>query len=151
MWKSKSEDLYKGSFSSNEVDVKSMYHWNVTFHTHKLTHLLVLLICGFIYVIEERKEVFVKNLSTATTKKTYSFHVNKYLTNDCEITRSEYIDLKNELNLKPLTPKNHHVLQIDCKFKEHKKVIRAASLTMKTDFKICCVFNIHVRNINTDH
>ena len=62
------------------------------------------------------------------TERRHNTHVNKWLTNSCEIARSEYLYLKNKLKLAQHTSNEHDLIlkQFEIKFKEYKKVIRVA-------------------------
>ena len=79
---------------------------------------------------------FRRNKKMNRTEGRHNTHVNKWFTNSCEITRSEYLDLKNKLTIVPHTLNEHDLLldHFERKFKEYKKVICVAKLNYENKF-----------------
>ena len=71
---------------------------------------------------------FGQNQKVNRTERHHNTHVNKWFTNSCEITRSEYVDLKNKLKLVSHSSNEHDLLleHFERMFKEYKKLIRVA-------------------------
>ena len=93
-------------------------------------------ICELFYESGKKLRICIEqNKNIVATRKQRRYQSNKWFTDDCEIMRHEYMDLKNKIKAETLCEAlDILLLEINSKFHDYKRLINKAKINYETEF-----------------